>query len=169
MIEFIPAALPHIDVMAGIHAICFTEAWSARSMAEVLPMLGTSALIAVDGGSLRPSLAPPGPAGLVMWRCLGDEAEILTIAVLPPWRGQGLGGRLLVAAMQDAAERGAVVMFLEVAANNEVAQGLYRRHGFTPVGRRKGYYRGIDAVTMRNSLDPFKSSPSQREEARSIG
>ena len=39
---------------------------------------------------------------------------------------------------------------LEVAANNEPAQALYRRFGFAPVAVRKNYYpvTGQDALVM---------------------
>ncbi|SEH27460.1 GNAT family N-acetyltransferase [Magnetospirillum fulvum] len=153
MIELMPAAMVHAELLAGMHAVCFAEPWSVRSMAEVLLMPGTSALIAVDGGRLQPSPTAPGPAGLVMWRRTFDEAEILTLAVLPPWRGQGVGGRLLDAAMADSAAQGATAMFLEVAADNVAGQALYRRHGFAQLGRRKGYYGGVDALTMRRTLE----------------
>lgn len=153
MIELAPAAILHAELLAGMHAVCFAEPWSVRSMAEILLLPGTSALIAVEGGQWRPSAAPPGPAGLVIWRRTFDEAEILTLAVLPPWRCRGLGGRLLEAAMADSAAQGAAAMFLEVADDNPAGQALYRRHGFAHLGRRKGYYGGIDAITMRRTLD----------------
>jgi ribosomal-protein-alanine N-acetyltransferase len=37
-----------------------------------------------------------------------------------------------------------------VAVDNEVAQRLYRRHGFAPAGIRRGYYQpsNTDALTM---------------------
>ena len=152
MIELTPVGLVHSELLAGIHAVCFAEPWSARSMAEVLALAGAEGLIAVDGGSLTPSLAPPGPAGLVLWRRIFDEAEILTIAVLPPWRRAGLGGRLLDAAMRSAAQAGAVTMFLEAAADNMAALALYEAKGFSRIGLRKGYYGGIDGVTMRCQL-----------------
>jgi len=42
-------------------------------------------------------------------------------------------------------------VLLEVRADNEVAHGLYRRRGFTEIGRRRGYYQpsGADAVVMK--------------------
>lgn len=163
MIELMPAAMVHAELLAGMHAVCFAEPWSVRSIAEVLVMPGTSALIAVDGGRLQPSLTAPGPAGLVIWRRLFDEAEILTLAVLPPWRVQGVGGKLLVAAMADSAAQGATTMFLEVAADNVGAQALYRRHGFAQLGRRKGYYGCVDALTMRRPLDLSQFSGSSLE------
>lgn len=153
MIELIPAGLVHAELLAGMHRVCFTEPWSANSMAEVLALAGSEGLIAVDGESLAPAAQPPGPAGLVLWRRIFDESEILTIAVLPPWRRAGLGARLLRAAMDSAAREGASTMFLEAAADNHAALALYESNGFTRVGLRKGYYGGVDAVTMSCRLD----------------
>jgi len=143
-IDLVPAALVHAELLAGMHRVCFADPWSVRSMAEVLAMPGTEGLIAVDDDA--------GPAGLALWRSVLDEAEILTIAVLPPWRRSGLGGRLLSAAMTAARGRGAAHMFLEAAADNAAALALYHRHGFRRTGVRKGYYAGVDAVTMGCAL-----------------
>ncbi|MBX9634640.1 MAG: GNAT family N-acetyltransferase [Magnetospirillum sp.] len=155
--ELIPAALVHAELLAGMHRICFADAWGGESMAATLSMPGAAGLIAVDGGSLSPALAPPGPAGLVLWRAIAGEAEILTIAVLPPWRRSGLGGRLLDAALEASAAQGAEAMFLEAAADNIVALALYQKRGFLQVGLRKGYYSGKDAVVMRRDLDTMDS------------
>ena len=43
--------------------------------------------------------------------------------------------------------------FLEVASDNGAAEALYNDQGFRTVGRRKGYYGSIDALTMRRSLE----------------
>jgi ribosomal-protein-alanine N-acetyltransferase len=69
-----------------------------------------------------------------------DEAHISTLAIHPEWRGRGLGELMLVALIETALLRGAAVATLEVRVSNEVAQGLYRKHAFAQVGRRKGYY-----------------------------
>ncbi|EME69245.1 acetyltransferase [Paramagnetospirillum caucaseum] len=159
MIELVPAGLVHAELLAGIHRICFAEPWSATSMAEVLALAGSEGLIAVDGGSLTPAAEAPGPAGLVLWRRIFDEAEILTIAVLPPWRRGGLGARLLDAAMGAAARAGALTMFLEAAADNHAALALYQSKGFQRVGLRRGYYGGVDGVTMSCRLDQTPVEP----------
>ncbi len=156
-IELTPAGVVHAQLLAGMHHICFAEPWSADAMAGTLAMPGTFGLVAVDGGSLAPSLAPPGPAGLVLWRVVLDEAEILTIAVLPPWRRHGVGGVLLSAALAQSAECGASSMFLEAAANNHPALSLYEKSGFCRVGLRKAYYGHTDAVLMRKELLPTPS------------
>jgi ribosomal-protein-alanine N-acetyltransferase len=153
-VDLVPAALVHADLLAAMHRICFAEPWSAPSMAASLAMPGTHGAIAVAGGSLAPSPGDSGPAGFVLWRAAAGEAEILTIAVLPPWRCHGLGRRLLDAATADSRRHGAETMFLEVAAGNDAALALYHRVGFAPVGIRKGYYSGVDALTMRLDLTP---------------
>ncbi|CAA7614058.1 Acetyltransferase [Candidatus Terasakiella magnetica] len=151
-IELVPAAQVHAELLAGMHAICFAAPWNARAMLDLLGMPGTQGAIAVAGGSLKPNLTPPGPAGLVLWRQAADEAEILTLAVLPPWRRQKLGGRLLRFAMDCVQAGGAGIMFLEAAADNTAALALYEGHGFNRVGLRKGYYGCVDGVTMSCSL-----------------
>ncbi|MGE4279095.1 MAG: GNAT family N-acetyltransferase [Magnetospirillum sp.] len=153
MIDLVPASLVHAPLLSGMHSICFTEMWSADAMAGLLDMPGTEGVIAVDGASLTPAIEPPGPAGMVLWRVAGDEAEILTIAVLPPWRRHGLGQRLLDHALAESRAQGAAMMFLEVAADNHAAQALYLSLGFAQVGLRKGYYAGKDALVMRADMD----------------
>lgn len=159
MIELVPAALAHAELLAGMHGICFADAWDSAAMASLLSMPGTEGAIAVDGGSLRPALQPPGPAGFVLWRAAAGEAEILTIAVLPPWRRGGIGGQLLETALSASAQAGAEIMFLEAAADNTAALALYEKRGFKRVGLRRAYYGDKDAVVMR--LDLPIISPSE--------
>ena len=87
--------------------------------------------------------------GFVIARVAGDEAEILTLAVAPEARGQGLGRALLNAAIVEAQRRGAGAIFLEVGTDNPAALALYAGLGFANVGSRKGYYGGRDASLLR--------------------
>ncbi len=81
---------------------------------------------------------------------LVDEAHITTFAVLPEWRRQGIGGRLMVALMDLALRLNARVMTLEVRLSNRPARDLYAKFGFKPVGVRPRYYsdNGEDALIM---------------------
>ncbi|MCS7172527.1 MAG: ribosomal protein S18-alanine N-acetyltransferase [Armatimonadetes bacterium] len=96
-----------------------------------------------------------------MWIIL-EEAHITTIAVDPAWRGRKIGERLLVALIEEARNRGARWVTLEVRKSNRIAQNLYRKYGFREVHVRKGYYtdNGEDALIMwtGNILEePFRS------------
>ncbi|SFK31007.1 ribosomal protein S18-alanine N-acetyltransferase [Geodermatophilus ruber] len=88
-----------------------------------------------------------GYAGLIAY---DDEAHVATIGVSAARQREGIGALLLDALLAEADRRSPVVL-LEVRADNEVAQGLYRRRGFTEVGRRPRYYQpsGTDAVVMK--------------------
>ena len=79
-----------------------------------------------------------------------DEAEILSLAVVPEQRRKGIGNALLAAceeAWRIAGVRGA---WLEVRRDNRAALKLYEQRGWTDAGLRRGYYEdGVDAVVMR--------------------
>ncbi|MDQ0247873.1 ribosomal-protein-alanine N-acetyltransferase [Bacillus fengqiuensis] len=84
-----------------------------------------------------------------LWIVL-DEAHVTNIALLPDYRGKGLGTGLLRKAMIEAKELGALTMTLEVRVSNYVAQSLYRKLGFENGGIRKNYYSDNqeDALVM---------------------
>ena len=86
---------------------------------------------------------------LVLWLITG-EAHIATLAVHPDFRRGGIGRRIIVTALEDAARRGMRSALLEVRAGSIGAQNLYRGLGFEVVGRRPRYYRdtGEDAILM---------------------
>lgn len=93
------------------------------------------------------------PVGLILCRIAADEAEVVTIGVLPPERGKGHAARLLDTALAQAGSAGAASMFLEVAEANAPARHLYESRGFVPVGRRADYYGGGDhALILRRDL-----------------
>jgi len=85
----------------------------------------------------------------------GPEADVLTLAVDPGHWGNGIGTALLQAMLDEAAARRCAEVFLEVRADNARARNLYKRHGFTEIGVRRGYYQpaGVDAIVMRKDLD----------------
>lgn len=140
--------------MPGVVAIeraAFADPWSAASFADLVDEPRVLFQVADHDGAVV--------GYTVVWTA-ADEAELANIAVAPTHRGTGLGGRLLDAALQAAAGRGAVVMFLEVRESNTVAQALYASRGFEEVGRRRRYYRHPveDARVLRASLVPGRSA-----------
>lgn len=79
-----------------------------------------------------------------------DEAHVTTIAVEPDLRGKSLGELLLVALIEEAINRGAGYLSLEVRISNIVAIRLYEKYGFSIKGVRTKYYvdDGEDAYVM---------------------
>lgn len=114
--------------MAALHHQAFTlpRPWSSAEFAALLDSPLVFALTA--------------PGGFLLGRVVAGEAELLTVAVAPEDRGQGRGAELVAGFLAEARLRQAESAFLEVAADNAVAQRLYARQGFQPAGRRRGYY-----------------------------
>jgi ribosomal-protein-alanine N-acetyltransferase len=95
--------------------------------------------------------------GFAASRIGADEAEILSVAVDPGYRGRGLSRTLLLTHLGHLAGRGVRTIFLEVDENNQPARLLYERSGFVVVGRRERYYKQAsgeqsNALLMRRDL-----------------
>jgi len=132
------------DELAALHAKCFTtpRPWSASEFAS----FQSNAFVLTK------------PQGFLLGRVVADEAEILTLAVDPAARRQGIARDLLKEFEARSIAQGATVAFLEVAADNEPAIALYISTGFEQAGHRRGYYRrpdgsGLDALVLRRSLN----------------
>lgn len=78
--------------------------------------------------------------GFLIGRVVADEAELLTVAVLPEARGRGIGAKMLRMFEKHAAEKQAARCFLEVAEDNVAARALYEAAGWSEVGKRPSYY-----------------------------
>lgn len=75
-----------------------------------------------------------------VWQIV-DEGHITNIAVLPEFRGQGIGNQLLAELVAFAKSKGLVGLTLEVRVSNIGAQKLYEQFGFMQAGRRRRYYQ----------------------------
>jgi ribosomal-protein-alanine N-acetyltransferase len=131
--------------MAALHALCFVtpRPWSEAEISDLL--------------SSRFCFAIKAVSGFLLGRVVAGEAELLTIAVDPAARRQGIGTGLMRDFLAEAAKRGADSVFLEVADFNTSAQRLYLASGFTETARRRGYYHApdgtrSDAVVMARTI-----------------
>ena len=82
--------------------------------------------------------------GFVIARVVGEEWEIENMAIAGPARRRGLGTRLFGELLDLARAKGVRAVFLEVRESNLPAIALYRKLGFSTVGRRPHYYRQPD-------------------------
>lgn len=124
------------EEMAALHGRCFTtpRPWSAQ---EINRLLGDPLVFALRA-----------PHGFLIGRSVAGEAELLTVAVAPEARRQGVGARLVTGFLTEALARHSEVAFLEVAEGNDPAIALYAAQGFAPAGRRRAYYRAADGTTV---------------------
>jgi len=138
----LPADLP--DVLAIERALFPESAWSEGMLRDELAGVPATRYYRV---AVQPEII--GYAGLF---AAGEQADVLTIAVLAAHQGRGIGRALLTDLIAESARRGAIHLFLEVREDNPRAQRLYRNAGFTEIGLRRGYYNGVNAITMRRDV-----------------
>jgi ribosomal-protein-alanine N-acetyltransferase len=146
-------------------ALFGAEAWTEGMLAAELAGVpgGRYYLVAEDGTQVV------GYAGLLA--AGGGQADVLTMAVAEDRWGEGIGAALLSGLLAEAARRSCTEVFLEVRVDNLRAQHLYRSHGFTEIGLRRGYYQpsGTDALVMRRVLEGARGPAGARAAARGRG
>ena len=134
-VHIVPMRRRHLRSVLHIETQVYPRPWTTALFLGELGLRSTRAYYVARVGR-----DVVGYAGLMM---SVDEAHITTIAVDPAWQGHHIGRRLLLAvARGEAIVREASALTLEVRTSNKVAQGLYRRFGFEPVGVPQGLLRG---------------------------
>jgi ribosomal-protein-alanine N-acetyltransferase len=134
--------------LAQLHGASFHRGWGEAEFEAMLTERNTLVHRLKAGRKI---------IGFAVSRMAADEAEILSIAVDPGYRGRGLSRNLLLTHLGHLAGRGVRTVFLEVEENNQPARRLYDRAGFAVAGRRERYYREpggeqLNALLMRRDL-----------------
>lgn len=131
------------DQLAALHAECFVipRPWSALEFSELLKSPGCFLLTR--------------PSAFLLGRVIADQGELLTIAVAPAARRQGLGRALVTEFSEVAMSKGAHELYLEVTADNIPALSLYESLNWGREGRRRRYYGpDQDAIVMKLTARP---------------
>ena len=142
-IAIFPMTPADLDGVMEVEQSSFLTPWSREAFLNEMMQTYTVYLVARAGDKVI------GHGGMhVVW----EDAHVTNIAVLPQYRGQGIGEQMMRELLSRAAARGAQRITLEVRAFNTPAQSLYRKLGFVtrPGAVRKGYYSdtGEDAIIM---------------------
>lgn len=146
MIEFILMNPSHTEQVAKIEAQCFSAPWSERSITGELSNPLSLWVVAIDDDKV---------VGYVGSQSVLGEADMMNLAVLPEYRRQGIGRKLVSELIDRLGRKGVHSLTLEVRASNDAAITLYHNLGFDQVGRRPGYYSGPkeDAFILRKEWE----------------
>lgn len=129
-----PARACDLPAIESIERDCFARPWPLDELQRELGRQQPQpALYVVQPGTGQ-------LAAYACWRWFGCEAELLRIACALSQRGSGHARSLLEHGLARARSSSCDRVFLEVAAGNQAAIGLYASVGFQHVGVRKGYY-----------------------------
>lgn len=140
--EYVKLTREYIAQLAAIETLCFSTPWSENAFLSELNNPLSCWIIALDGKTV---------AGYVGSQTVLGEADMMNLAVLPVYRRQGMGKRLVEALIEELRSNGVHCLTLEVRASNTPALGLYEKLGFVSVGRRPHYYTKPqeDALILR--------------------
>ncbi|WP_375487237.1 ribosomal protein S18-alanine N-acetyltransferase [uncultured Jatrophihabitans sp.] len=167
--RIVPMTPAHIDALMPYERAMFgSEAWTRSGYrGELADPHRTYVAAEADGtdadGTDADETGGDGredrPGVLLGWagiRVLADEAEVLTVGVVPEARRTGLGRRLLAELLAAAVRQHVRDVYLEVRVDNDAARTLYRSEGFKEVGVRRGYYEHgrVDGIIMHRTLAP---------------
>lgn len=138
-----------LDYVMEIENASFAIPWTRKSMEGELGSAMKLYYVALCDDRVV------GYAG--MWHVV-TEGHITNIAVLPEYRGRGVGKALMEKIMQIAEEKDMLGVTLEVRKSNETALCLYKKYGFVLSGIRKEYYEDNkeDAYIMWRYLIPVE-------------
>ena len=103
-------------------------------------------LVAEEAGQL---------CGFVCAKAVAGEWEIENVVVAAGVLRRGIADELVGELIRRAGSEAASAILLEVRESNLPARGLYEKHGFREVGRRRVYYRDPmeDAILYALRLD----------------
>ncbi len=136
--EILNAQKSNIADIAAIETACFSSPWNPLALEAELDNECSHMLSAVENGRA---------VGYVLLYIVAGEADIVRVAVLPEFRGQGIARALL----QQALSKVGGAVFLDVRESNIPAINLYKSLGFEDTGVRKDYYSNPteNAVLMK--------------------
>lgn len=130
-----------LEQIAALEELCIPNPWSYEMFLLEAQRRGGVVLAALDNSDTV--------AGFLTAQQIADTADINNVAVHPEQRRRSVGSVLLAAFLEQLPH--GTQIFLEVRASNIPAIGLYKKHGFVPVGMRKRYYTNPveDAILMQ--------------------
>ncbi|MBI1275408.1 ribosomal-protein-alanine N-acetyltransferase [bacterium] len=137
-------------LLAELHEASFDTSWKADEFTRMLAQPGMLGYVHIEGEQAL---------GMAFAHAVLDQADIITIAVHPSMRGQGMGRALMETLEKGLAAMGVHHVFLEVRASNRIAISLYESLGYLHQARRPKYYDGIeDGLLMKKSLPTMRMS-----------
>ena len=142
MVRIVDTRPEHLDDILQMEQQCFSVPWTHEQLMAQLSDFMHIFLAAEDEDGRA-----VGYAGLMY---VLDEGYISNVAVSPDRRREGIADMLLTELYERAKAKKLSFLTLEVRESNIPAQSLYKKHGYTEVGRRKAYYSRPkeDAVLM---------------------
>lgn len=120
-----------IEPLSRIEAEAFSMPWSPQDFADLLSRTYCTYLVAEIDGEVV------GSCGMT---CICNEGNIDNVVVADPFRGKGIGQKMLLELLALGETEGVEAFTLEVRVSNKAAIHVYEKLGFVSEGIRPGFY-----------------------------
>lgn len=131
-LKFIKLSYQHIPELMNLEKIIFPCPWSEDMFYNEIGSEFSNFYVLTDEENKI-----VGYFGL--W-IIADEGHINNFAVIPEFRGCGIGKMMMEKIFEIGAKHKVSLYYLEVRISNEPAIRLYKKFGFFEAGIRKNYY-----------------------------
>lgn len=145
----------HALTLYNIHLQTFDMPWTVDAFDVLLNDPACSGWLSLDQN---------GVTGFLLIRTIIDQSEIMSLAVLPRFRRQGIAQNLVKTYLDHLNENNIHESFLEVDVNNEAAISLYSGLGFKKIGLRPDYYDHPDGSKTSALLMKWSQADVNRQQ-----
>ena len=152
-----PATVEALPDILQIEEACFSAPWTRKMLAAELS--GNQFAQFLIAKCPDPGSGAFVVAGYFCYWIVFEEVRLMNLAVLAPFRRQGVARRLVCTALRAGLERGASRAMLEVRASNQEALTLYHRLGFRQTATRTRYYVNPDEDAVLMEMAPLQLGP----------
>lgn len=129
---------------------CFHDPYPSKFLEDLIKTERERFFVAVEAGKI---------VGYAVATVSGKNGHVVSVAVNPRHRRQGIGTALLSAVTHKLVEEGVEQIHLEVRKGNSTAISFYERMGFRTFSEIRHYYAdGEDAFVLRRLAETSPSS-----------
>ncbi len=144
-----------LETVININAVCLPENYSPYFFMNLYERYPATFLVAEQENNVVGYVMCRIETGLTSFGLFGitKKGHVVSIAVLPQYRGEGVGTALIEEALKNMRFYKAKECYLEVRTSNIAAVNMYKKLGFQAVRTTQEYYADSeDAYVMAKKL-----------------
>ena len=147
-----------IDRVMDINRVCLPENYSTHFFMDLYKRFPETFIVAMEDGEAVGYIMCRIESGLPSLRSFErpKKGHIISVAVLPQYRGRGIGYSLAQSALKTMSHYKARECYLEVRVSNMTAVNLYRKLDFKITRTIRGYYADGESAYMMTRQLPLE-------------
>ncbi|KPV62717.1 MAG: putative N-acetyltransferase [Candidatus Bathyarchaeota archaeon BA1] len=147
-----------LEKVMHINRVCLPENYTSFFFMDLHEHFPATFLVAEKNDAIVGYVMCRVETGLSNYGILGisKKGHVISIAVLPEHRRQGIAHALMLEAMKNMLTYKAKECYLEVRISNTPAISLYKKMGFETIRTIHGYYSNGESAHVMSRKLPFE-------------